>query len=55
MIDYSACDKADLSEALESFIYRCLRYEHPNWYSIPEEDVYSALKEEGLMVTFTED
>lgn len=55
MIDYSACDKADLSEILESFVYKLLRYEHPNWHSILEEDVYSALKEEGLIVTFTED
>ena len=35
-------------EVLESFAYRILRYQHPAWHSIPEEDVIELLREEGI-------
>lgn len=36
-------------DALESFAYRILHYEHPTWHSIPEEDVIELLRGEGII------
>lgn len=50
VIEYDGCDKADLIEVLEALAYRILHYEHPNWYEIPESEVYNLLKAEGLLI-----
>jgi hypothetical protein len=55
MIDFSACDKSDLTEVLEVMAYRLLHYQHPSWYSVPEEEIYYLLREEGLFVQLVDD
>ena len=50
MIEYRACDKAELIEVVEALAYKILHYEHPTWYEIPEEKVVNLLKDEELSV-----
>ena len=50
MIEYGACDKAELIEVIEALAYKILHYEHPTWYEIPEEEVINLLKNEGLSI-----
>lgn len=46
---------SELKDALESLAYQVLQYEHPTWYSIPEEEVAGVLREEGIKVSIVED
>lgn len=48
MIKYAETVDADLIDAVESLAYRVLRYQHPTWHSIPEEDIVDLLREEGI-------
>lgn len=50
MIEYGACDKAELIEVIEALAYKILHYENPTWYEIPEEEVVNLLKNEGLSI-----
>lgn len=50
MIEYGACDKAELIEVIESLAYKILHYEYPTWYEIPEEEIVNFLKDEGLSI-----
>lgn len=50
MIEYGACDKAELIEVVEALAYKILYYEHPMWHEIPEEEVINLLKSEGLSI-----
>lgn len=55
MIEFDACEKDELIDVLESLAYRLVQHENPNWYSVPEEEVYRLLKSEGLPVLLRED
>ena len=48
MIYYENLDIGAIIDAMESLAYRVLRTQHPTWLSIPEEDVVTLLKEEGI-------
>ena len=50
MIEYGACDKAELIEVMEAVGIKMLHYEHATWYEIPEEEVVNLLKDEGLSI-----
>lgn len=50
MIDYRDCKKEEIIEVIESLAYKVLVYQHPGWLNIPEEMIFSLLKEEGLPV-----
>lgn len=50
MIDYRACEIGDFVEVVESLAYKLLQYQHPGWYEIPEEEVVSLLRQEGLPI-----
>lgn len=50
MIEYGACDKAELIEVIETLAHKILHYEHPTWYEISEEEVVNLLKDEGLSI-----
>lgn len=51
MIGYDECTINEMIEVLESLAYKVLMYQHPGWIDIPEEMIYSLLKEEGLPVS----
>lgn len=42
-------------DVMESFAYRILRYQHPTWHSVLEEDVVELLREEGIHAYIEED
>lgn len=48
MIEYGACDKAELINVIEALAYKVLHYEHPGRNEITEEEVFNLLKDEGL-------
>lgn len=48
MIYYENIETEKIIDAAESLAYRIARMEHPNWYMIPEEEIVSILKEEGI-------
>lgn len=50
MLIYGHVDETTLTEVIESLAYKVLRYQHPTWYSIPDEEVAQLLREEGIPV-----
>ncbi len=50
MIDFGACEKSEMADVLEALAYKVLQYQNPGWYEIPEDEILSILKEEGLPV-----
>lgn len=48
MIEYGACDKAELTEVIEALAYKVLHYKLPMRDEITEEEVFNFLKDEGL-------
>lgn len=48
MIGYECINMENLVEALESLAYKLARYEHPDWYMIPEEEIIDLLNAEGI-------
>lgn len=50
MIEFGACEKSEMADALEMLAYKVLQHENPGWYEIPEDEIVALLKEEGLPV-----
>ena len=48
VIEYGACDKAELTEVIEALAYKVFHYEHPMRNEITEEEIFNLLKDEGL-------